>query len=290
MKLTNKTNLPAPLVRAIESHEHRGAFYSASALQKSPRQFWLAKRHDAELEADVSNCIWAMLGTAFHELASKSADKDCLSEDYLEIEIAGQMLSGSFDLYEFLIKKLDDYKTTSVWSIIYGSKLEEWTAQTNIYAHLLEAHGFPVEHISVFALLRDWQKSKAKDDLTYPQSQIKEIKLKVWDKESREHYIRNRIGIFELTREIADDSLPDCSPEERWEQPTTYAVKKEVNKKATRVYKVKEEVDAALVEYGKGHIIETRPGSWNRCADYCPAHVFCNQYKKYCEAQNENVL
>ena len=38
-----------------------------------------------------------------------------------------------------------------------------------------------------------------------------------------------------------DGDLPECTPEQMWEKPTTYAVKKVGNKRATNVFNTKEE-------------------------------------------------
>lgn len=279
MRLTNTQNLPAPLVAAIERHEHRGADYTASGLKRSPRQMWLAKRHADEIVKDVSGMVWAMFGTAFHAYVSKYDTDKTLSEEYLEIEVLGKKLSGTFDLYDSHEKKLWDFKTCSVWSVIYQSSLADWTAQANVYAYLLRNHGFTVEKLSVLALMRDWQESKASDQ-GYPPTQAQEVKLECWTEKACREYIAERIALLESHRDTPDDELPHCTPIERWEKPAVYAVMKDGRKSAVKLHN--NEADATEHATMLGCHVVKRPGEWNRCARYCDAANFCNQWKAHC--------
>jgi len=127
MKITNNNKLPEPIVKAIESHEHKGADYSASMLYKSPRMVQLGNRYKDKIEKDASDMIWSLFGTALHHIVEQGTGKNELSEQYMEVDIGGKKLSGSSDL---LTKNdtgytITDYKTLSVWAIIYMGSMEE---------------------------------------------------------------------------------------------------------------------------------------------------------------------
>ena len=286
MKITNKFNLPASLVRAVESHTHTGGDYSASALGKSPREYWLAKRHQGSLESDVSENVWSLFGSAVHSILESSATKDQLVEQYMKTEINGKSFTGIADCLEKCDGgyKIIDYKTTSAWTIIYKDRLVEWERQLNAYAYLFGINDFDVKEISVIAILRDWSRTKAKVDPNYPQSQVLEISLKVWDTVDQLAYIADNIERIEGYKEDADNDLPDCTDAELWKSPAKYAIKKEGRKSAVRV--LDSEVDAEnyieVNNLDNKHSIEHRPSKAKKCS-YCNARVVCNQYKVMAE-------
>lgn len=281
MKITNKFNLPASLVRAVEKHEHRGGDYSASALGKSAREYWLEKRHNGSLESDVSNNIWSLFGTAVHHILEQSATQDQLVEQYMETEIEGKSFTGTADCLERCNTgyRIIDYKTTSAWTIIYKDRLVEWENQLNAYAYLFGMNNFDVTEISVIAILRDWSKTKAKADSNYPQSQVLEIKLNVWNNDKQFGYIFDNILRIEEYCDVPDDKLPNCTDAELWKSPAKFAIMKEGRKSAVRVLDNLESAERYIV--GKSlddkHSIVERKSKAKKCA-YCNCTAVCNQY------------
>lgn len=80
-------------------------------LNKGIREIWLYKRHYNELEQDVSEMIWLMFGTAFHDVVDQAEEKDHqIKETRLEERIGNLILSGKFDLYDAKRKIVTDYK------------------------------------------------------------------------------------------------------------------------------------------------------------------------------------
>jgi len=276
MTLTNKYNLPESLVNACQSHVHKGGFLSASQTTKSVRQFWLKQRHADEITEDVSDRIWAMFGTAVHHVFEKNTENG-IAEKYLETEILGKKVSGTSDLYQD--GKITDYKTVSVWSIIYMSSLEEWTKQLNVYAYLYRKAGYEVNAIEIVALMRDWQKSKAHED-NYPPIQIKTIPIELWSDIEQELYLKQIVQRLIDHSTTQDDDLPLCTKEELWQDDDKYAIMKHGRKSAIRL--LNSESDAQqYIENNKldtKHYIEKRVGKPKRC-EYCDVSAFCNQYK-----------
>ena len=139
MKLTNKFGLPDPVVRALTRSEYSKGDSNRSITQliDSPRVRILRQEHWDELEEDVSEKMWAVMGTAAHKMFEDTADEKHVSEERLYTEIDGWVISGAID-----VQKIEDdgivvmdYKTTSVWSVILGKS--QWEYQLNCYAALV---------------------------------------------------------------------------------------------------------------------------------------------------------
>ena len=84
--------------------------------------------------------------------------------------------------------------------------------------------------------------------------------------------------------------LQECTPEDMWEKPTTYALKKTGGVRAKKVYSILTEAEAGLAEAGKGYEIETREGERTRCQKYCQVSQFCTQYQKYLDVNTITII
>lgn len=275
MKITNKLNLPQALVDAVTTREPSGN-YSASMLTSSPRMVWLRRRHHDEITEDVSDRIWALFGTAVHSIIEQGNPENALTEEYLRHEFKnGAKLSGKPDLY--LDGRISDWKTVSVWSLIYldADKLHEYEVQLNTYAFLFRQYGFEVNELEIVMLMRDWQSSKAKFDASYPQAQVAKIPIRLWSNDEIESFLISRIDLFESHKETPDNDLPYCTDKDRWTKAPKWALMKKGAKRAVRLFDERPMEDAE-----DGYFFEERPGEqWKRC-EYCSASPFCNQYQE----------
>jgi len=282
MKFTNKYNLPEPVVNALKySSYYNPGHISATQLIKPPRIVQLEKRYAELLEEDVSDGIWRLLGSAAHYALEHAEAKNALQEERLCIDVFGWRMCGQGDLWHEP-GILSDYKVTSVWAIILGDK-PDWERQLNIYAHLFSAHGFPVKKLNIYAIIRDWRKGESLRGGDYPPCGFVTVDVPLWSGHKQIEYIEDRVILHQSAESTPDDGLPYCTPKERWERPTTYAVVKKGNKRATRVLNT--EVAAIKVlesetdRTGKPHAIVVRKGQSIRCDSYCLVRDYCNQYR-----------
>ncbi len=277
MKLTNKHNLPPAIVAALSSDWYdKTDSISATTLMNPPRIYYLSTRHSEELSEDVIDRVWTLDGSAIHAVLENTPMAECLQEERLFATVLGRKISGKFDVFDG--KTVIDFKTTSAWTIVFGSRMGEWTKQLNIYSYLLSLAGFNPKALQVIAKLRDWQKSKALANQEYPQIPIAVIDLPIWSFEDQEEYIKERIQLFIDTEKMADNDLPLCSDKERWMSETTYAVKRIGRKSAIKLFGSKALADNRAEEE-KGYV-EIRKGEAKRCKEYCIAKDFCNQYQE----------
>jgi hypothetical protein len=271
MKITNKLNLPQALVNAVERNlrDVIDGTYSATEILKSTREIILTRQHWDDIEQDVSDLIWQIFGTAVHKLASDNDDTGN-AEIRLYSDVDDTTLSGQYDLYDADTFTLIDYKTASVWKVIYGD-FDDWRRQGLIYAWLNARNGQHVERVRFHAFLKDWSSADAKYKADYPQLAVYtyEFTVGALDIVEIDEYIRNKINAITAVY----DELPLCTEKERWNTGTKYAAMKNGRKTAVRVADNRDDV------VGLGDYIEERPGVDKKCDNYCLAAPYCTQYK-----------
>jgi hypothetical protein len=283
MIITNRLGLPSSIVKAVTNDKYtRGdAHISVTGLIGPARKRALEIQHAAEVTEDASERIWSLMGQIAHGILER-ADDAGWCEERLFIERHGWRISGQFDRY--LLEGnglLQDYKVTSTYAVKDGSKTE-WTAQENIYALMLRSHGYRVERLEVVAILRDWQKSKARHTADYPQVPAIVMPVEMWDGGRTEAYIVERLQ----AHGHAQHGLPECSPEERWERPAKFALYKAGNVRATKLFDDATAAEVARLEFAakakKNDTFEIRqrPAEQVRCESYCPVLKFCSQGQK----------
>jgi hypothetical protein len=278
MKYKPCPDLPSAMVNLLtrDLHVTQGK-YSVTGLIAPPRIMQLRKRHDDEIEVDPIDRIWLLFGTLTHSQLEAVEGDNTLSEERLSAELDGVRFSGTADVYEN--ETIYDYKTTSVYSVKDGMK-DDWVAQLSIYAWLYRCHGFSVKGGKIVAILKDWSKTKAKRDEGYPAKPVAVIPVPLWSHDVTESYIKERIRLHEEAAKLADDDLPCCTDEERWAQPSKYAVMKKGRKSAVKLHDSEFEAQVMLDGLSKDHYIEHRKGKFVRCEDYCECNKWCKFYIK----------
>ena len=163
MILTNKLNLPQPFVdAATNDHEYTEGRYSVTELLGGTCEAILKRRHADDIEEDVSDRVWAILGTAVHEILRQAeASESQIQENWLSVKLeglaSGYELSGIFDLYDDSTGTVTDYKTagTIKWQ---KQDFEDYRMQTLLYCWLLQQIGFAAWNGEIVMILRDWSK------------------------------------------------------------------------------------------------------------------------------------
>ncbi len=289
MKLTNKFNIPQTFLNVLErpTYSKGKANLSVTQLINSPKIVALTKKFEDELEQDVSDMVWSIFGSAVHKVLEHGQDDNHIVEERLSTEIDGWKISGAIDLQikgdNFI--EIRDYKTVSAWAVM-NEKIE-WEQQLNLYAYLVEqVKKIPVISLGIVAIIRDWSRRDAATREGYPEAPVKEIPIKLWPFEQREEFIKERIHLhanceFELE---TNGDLPACTPEEMWEKPTMWAVKKVGGARARSVHTTNQEALETLAKLGKAYEIEVRPGSRTRCESFCPVSNYCQQWRDYQES------
>lgn len=287
MKITNKHGLPSTILNFARDDKYNkgNADISVTTLIDSPRIAILSRKHTEELESDVADMIWPLLGTAVHHmLESSSSDSNVTMEERLFVEVGGWTLSGQIDHQEVKDGRvfISDYKVTSVWSVIHGK--EEWIKQLNCYAQMVRmAKGVEVGGIRIVAIMRDWQKREARLNADYPDAPVVTIQLPLWPEDRAMNYLSARIAEHQSAAAMWDteEHKVQCSSDDMWEKPSTFAVMKTGMKRAKRVFPDYLSAADECRKLGSGHEVVTRPGGRTRCEEYCKVASFCTQHAMY---------
>jgi hypothetical protein len=292
MKVTNNYGLPETILNVIARPQYsKGkANMSVTELLNSPRIVQLKRKHWNDLTEDAADMVWSIFGTAIHNILEHGKGDTHIAEERIHVELNGMRISGAIDLQEMTPEGiiLSDYKTTSAWAVM--NEKQDWHNQLNSYAFLVEAaKNLPVTKLQIIAIVRDWSRRDAATREGYPKAPIVVIDIPLRSFEERLAYVRSRISLhgdalFEME---TDGEMPECTPEECWEKPTMYALKKDGNVRAKSVHETSEAADTALAaatekaKKGEKFLIEVREGDRTRCSSFCQVAGMCSQYQKY---------
>jgi hypothetical protein len=281
MKITNKQNLPAPLVALLSRNYYsKGASqYSVTELMSPPKIRRLREQYDESMEIDVTKMIASQLGTFMHGKLEAKEVEGYHNEERIFTEIDGVVISGAIDLQQVVDGGvvIIDYKFVKAWSVKQGKS--DWETQLNIYKWLVESvKRVPVKGLQICAIIKDYAPYDVSEG--YPEAEAIMIDVPMWDAVKTEAYVRQRLEMHRHARMAHDfgEELQPCSDEERWMTETVYATKKEGRKSAIRLFKTIEEA-TELAEKEKGYV-ETRQGEPKRCTgDFCGVSKWCSQYQ-----------
>lgn len=312
-KYTNKNGVPLSLAVWLMNDTYdyvKDPYYiSATSLLKPTRMIILGNR--VENVPDLSDLITSRIGTAVHDAIEKAwVNKDLTSSlgsigfppevaerivinpkevkegdipVYIEqrgyYKYGKYTVGGKFDIC--IDGYLEDFKNTSVYAYIFGSRDDEFIKQGSIYRFInqdiVTKNTFKINYI-----FKDFQESKINTDRNYPPTQalVKEFPL-ISISATRE-LIHNKIDEIDRYRDADEADLPLCSDEDLWKTKYEYAYyKNPAGARATKIYDTLEEANARLNATGEGKV-EIRGGEPKRC-NYCTAQPICSQYKRMME-------
>lgn len=273
--LTNVLGLPQPIYDAVANDPYSSgdADISVTGLLKPPRQAALQEQHEEEIVEDVADRIWSLVGQVMHGVLER-ANRVGIAERRLSMMVEGWKVSGGMDAYH-AGGLLQDYKFVTAWKFKDGLP-KDYEEQLNCYAELLRANGEDVKHLQIVGILRDWSRLEAVRTASYPQRQIVVLDVPLWPQENAQRFLRDRVVLHQQARL----SLPECSPSDRWERPSVWAVMKPLRKSAVKLYDNEDDARKhAKAGVADDLYVVRRPGQSVRCENYCSVAQFCSQFK-----------
>ena len=286
MKLTNKHHLPQTFVNVITrpTYSRGSSEISVTEILSPPQLILLRRRHADEIEVDAADQVWSLFGSAVHNILEHGKDDHHIVEERLFTTFESWRISGAIDLQEIQADGsiiISDYKVTSAWAV--QQEKTEWVDQLNLYAWLVErVKGLPVSGLQIIGIVRDWSRREAAIKDSYPQAPIVTLDIPLWDSETRERFVKDRLTLHnEANFAAVSGQMPECTADEMWEKPTTFAIMKDGGVRAKKVCATQDEAQSLIKTKYPGHTIEVREGSRTRCESFCQAAPFCEQYQRY---------
>lgn len=282
MKITNVHKLPEPLVTLARKNFYtKGkSRFSATELLQPPRVRRLMEKFDDQIESDVADQMWSLIGSALHVVMERGKTDGWITEERLFAEIGGVSISGQIDIQQETPEGIIiwDYKFTKAWAVMRNKKT--WEDQLNIYKWFVETvKRKKVIGLKICAFVRDWNTYSTSED--YPPAPTTVIDVAMQSSVDTENMMRRLIDMHQNSKVAADfeEELPLCSDEDKWMSQTMYAVRRDGRKTAIRVFPTEAEA-IVLAEKEKGYV-EKRSGEPRRClGNFCQVAKFCEQFKQ----------
>jgi len=288
MKVTNKYNLPEPFYKTLASFsgwKPKQGSIGVTTLIAPPLPRMLKMVKWDEIEVDASEFIPILLGNVAHFVSEANPGANALSEEWLSLELEGMKITARLDRYEKDRKAVIDYKVSKIATFYDGVK-PEWNLQLNIYAHLLRKAGYEVDAIEIHGILKDWTAWGRKSNPSYPKLAYQIFPVIIMEDAKIEEYLINRLTLHKRAEElILKEGIEKhweeflCSPKERWNTGTTFAVKKKGAKRATAVFQDEATAQNYIKNKGQEFFVEVRPGVDNNCLYYCNMRRVCEHGK-----------
>lgn len=267
-------SFPSPFQRALDndSYTKGKSDFSVTQLISAPKRTELALNNEEQRDPYAS--FMALLGTAVHKILEEWVREELGEKAEVrlyhtfKIGFSDVVVSGQLDFYEK--GTISDYKITGG---IQDKAKPEHYKQAQMNGFLAQQNGWEVNHVSVVYVQRDWSYFQSKLNPKYPQTPFKVFTFPYEEEEAKQLFITT---VTDHLAASMGNSRP-CTPDEKWEKPTTYALMKLGGKRASKVC-----VSMAEAEELKkpGQFVQVRPGEQTFCNSFCGYKHCCPDFKR----------
>lgn len=312
-RYTNQAGVPLSLAvyLATDNYDYSQdpKAISATALLKPLKQLVLAARVPQEQAlVEVSSLVPSRMGSSIHDgierswlngykkalvslgyppkvidrvLVNPSNDElyDGCIPVYLEQrssrEIAGRIVSGKFDFVGE--GRLEDFKTTGVFTYMNNTKDQDYILQGSIY-RWLNPKIITSDQMAIQFLFTDWSAALSRQNQNYPQARTVQKLYQLKSLPETEHFIVSKIRLIDQYWNAPEEEMPACTDEQLWRSEPQWKYYRDPNKMArsTKNFDNKQEAYLRMAQDGNlGKIVEV-PGKAVACK-YCPAFPVCKQ-------------
>lgn len=181
--------------------------------------------------------------------------------------IDNMTVNGQFDMV--MDGQVVDYKNTSVFTYMHGSKVEDYKLQGSIY-RWLNPNLITDDKIKIIYIMHDWTSRDAKINPNYPQMPIIAVDYDLYSLDYIENFIKNKI------QEIKNGGAPECVASLKLSDPVWQYFSKHDSKKAAKNFTNQADANHYMLTKSKG-FIKMKPQKATGCK-YCKARSICKQY------------
>lgn len=314
---TNQLQIPLALAvfLATDDYDHESGVISATSLMKPIRQIILPKRiNPTDVAIDISSLVSSRMGSAIHAAIEKAWTSPVSalkalglpekvynnilinpSPELLELnskaipvymeqrsykQVGKYRVSGKFD---FVAEgKVQDFKSTSVYSYLNQTSKDKYILQGSIY-RWLNQDTITSDVMMIHYIFTDWSAADARQKPDYPKSRVFTQKFNLLSTAETEQYVKSKIAQIDQYLKADEADIPHCSDEDLWRKPDVYKYYKDPAKtegRSTKNYDSKQDAYIRLAEDGNIGIVKEVKGQVVACR-YCPAFDVCTQKDMY---------
>lgn len=323
MKITNEHDVSLALAVWLLYDEYdyvdNPKYLSATTLLKPLKQIVMKHRVDFSNESiDVMDFAQASMGTGLHDsiekawkLGHKSALKKLgypdrvvnavvinpTKEDfdknpdlipvYIERRgtknLRGWLIGGKFDIVTEGL--LQDFKSTSTYSWVAGSRDDEHKMQGSIYRWIHD-DVITEDVIRINYIFTDFVKYMAANNPKYPARRIMHKDIPLLSYERTEAWLNEKLQLIEKYWDAPESEIPECTDEELWRtepQFKYFSDPAKVDVPGARSTKNFDDMISArkfMAEKGGKGAIKVVEGQVKRC-EYCAVAPICKQRERY---------
>lgn len=313
---TNMSGVPLSVAvyLATDNYDYDPTAISATTLLQATRKTVLSSRVPAEMNVtDILSVVKSRTGTAIHDSIESAwknnypgamkrlgysqdiidririnPDQETVKDNdipvYMEQRVSrmigGRKLSGKYD---FVAEgRVQDFKTTTVFTWINRTKDDDYKLQGSIY-RWLNPKIITDDVMAIQFLFTDWMPGRAANEAKYPNRPVEQLLIPLLSLEDTEQYILNKLNEIEQYKDAPQSAIPFCTDKDLWRSESEYKYYKNPEKRARSTKNFDQDHAAALryqAEQGGVGIVVEIPGRVIACR-YCKAFPVCEQKDIY---------
>ena len=313
MKYTNVSNVPLSLAvfLATDNYDYSDDdnTLSATALIKPLRQLVLSNRVNVEdAAADLIGMLQSRMGSAIHdaiERAWKENHVEALKilgyppkiierfrinpkpeeitpdiipvymEQRAKKKVGKYTISGKFDFVGD--GRVEDFKSTSVFTAINNTNDEKYILQGSIY-RWLNPQLITKDEMAIQFIFTDWSAARARSEANYPQQRTMQRILPLKSIQETDAFVRRKLTLLDQYWDAPEADIPHCTDEDLWRSAPVFKYYKNPTKmtRSTKNFDTQQEAFMRKAEDGNVGVVIEQPGQVTACK-YCPAFSACKQ-------------
>lgn len=198
-------------------------------------------------------------------------------EQRMEKKLGKWTITGKFD---FIGEgRVQDFKSTKVWSYMNQVNAEKQILQGSIY-RWLDPVKIKRDQMDIHHIFTDWKASDAKANPKYPQKPFQKQTFNLMSLQDTERYVIAKIAEIEQYAKAIEADIPFCDDEALWRSNPQFKYYKNgiaASKRSTKNFDTMHDAIKHRATEGKGMgEIKEVPGTVKACG-YCPAFALCSQ-------------
>lgn len=184
-------------------------------------------------------------------------------------------ISGKFDFVGE--GRVQDFKSTSVWTYKNQVNSQKYTQQGSIY-RWLDPQLITQSEMDILYIFTDWKAAMQRSDPNYPPNRFIKQTFPLMSLNETGAFIERKLRLIEQYWDAHEQDIPLCDDEELWRSEPVFKYYKNPTKvlRSTKNFDSVHDARLRLIEDGSVGLIKEVPGQVTACK-YCPAFAACSQ-------------